>query len=550
METIQALVTAAQGGDLEAFGEIVRRFQAMAYAGAYAVVGDTQLAEDVAQEAFMEAYSNLSKLREPAAFPGWFRRIIFKQGDRVRRGKRVVTISLEAAFDVPLTELNPAIVVEKREMSEAVRHAVDILPEHERIVTILFYSTGYALKEIAAFLEVPVTTVKKRLYAARQHLKEELLEGVRESFHDYRKAQIMDKEYSISIPVGTSVLGRILNAGGEPLDQRGPISAEAVRLPLYTFSTTQQQDIPDRMIETGIKPIDLLAPLPRGGVIGMFSEQGLGKMVVMEEIMSNFIAHQHGVIVFVGVSESTYEATELRDMIRDIEVEDKVAMVYEQRGQHSEQQLLRAGLTIAAAFRDDGREVLLVIGKDVMTRDKRTLLQEVRQAARMKGITTFLFEPLNNRTQSTSSDQTDELDGYIIFSRAMAKQDLWPAIDRLQTTSHLLENRALSTEHVQVAQQVKELLQKFAQEQGSGAGKKLSDTEQVLWHRTQKVQFFLTQPFTVAEAYTNRPGEYLTIGETVKSFKELVEGRYDEVPDKAFYFVGTIEQALVQGKNL
>ncbi len=192
METIHSLVTAAQHGDLEAFGEIVRRFQDMAYAGAYAMVGDAQLAEDIAQEAFMEAYLNLPKLREATAFPGWFRRIIFKQGDRLIRGKHVTTMPLHTAFNVPLAELNPALLVERQEMSATVRHAVDALPEHERIVTILFYSTGYALKEIADFLEVPVTTVKKRLYNARQRLKEDLLELVRESLHEHRPSGIAD----------------------------------------------------------------------------------------------------------------------------------------------------------------------------------------------------------------------------------------------------------------------------------------------------------------------------------------------------------------------
>ena len=186
METIEELVTAAQGGEREAFGEIVRRFQGMACAGAYAVVGDAQLAEDVAQEAFMEAFSNLAKLREAAAFPGWFRRILFKQGDRVIRGKRVAMVPIENTFEVPVMELNPALVVEKSELSERVWLAVNLLPEHERITTILFYSTGYALKEIAAFLEVPVTTVKKRLYTARQRLKEDLREEARESFSEYQ----------------------------------------------------------------------------------------------------------------------------------------------------------------------------------------------------------------------------------------------------------------------------------------------------------------------------------------------------------------------------
>ncbi len=163
MEAISSMVLAAQGGDLDAFGSIVERFQAMAYASAYALVDDAQLAEDVAQESFIEAYLNLPKLREPAAFPGWFRRIVFKQGDRVIRGKYIPTAPLETAYNLPLAKLDPSLVIETREMNEAVRRAVEALPEHERIVIVLFYSTGYSLKEIAEFLEVPVTTVKKRL---------------------------------------------------------------------------------------------------------------------------------------------------------------------------------------------------------------------------------------------------------------------------------------------------------------------------------------------------------------------------------------------------
>ena len=176
METLSSFVVAAQHGDLEAFGCIVGRFQAMARAMSYAMVDDSQLAEDVAQEAFVEAFLSLPKLREPAAFPGWFRRIVFKQGDRLIRGKHVMTMPLESVGDVPLADLDPALVIEGREMDDVVRHAVEVLPEHERIVVILFYGTGYALKEIAAFLEVPVTTVKKRLHDARQRLRGELIE--------------------------------------------------------------------------------------------------------------------------------------------------------------------------------------------------------------------------------------------------------------------------------------------------------------------------------------------------------------------------------------
>lgn len=361
----------------------------------------------------------------------------------------------------------------------------------------------------------------------------------------------MNTQMPGNIPVGTHVLGRTLNGRGEPIDQRGPISDEAPRVAVYTtVSTTDKTPaMPIKMVETGIKLIDLLAPIPRGGVIAMLSEQGLGKMVVMEEIMHNFNNHQHGYIVFVGVGESTYEATELRDMIRDIEVEDRVVMVYEQREQgigQQQEQLLRTGLTIAAYFTEQGHEVMLIVGEDVIAKDNHALLAELQQAARARGITTFLFGPQGDVNQLAHNSTLNTVDGQIVFSRALAKQNLWPAIDRLATRSQLLESGFLNAEHVQVAQQVKQLLRRYAElQQQTGAGQ-LSPADQHVEQRAQKVQFFLTQPFSVAEAYTDLPGAYLPVEETVKSFKALLEGRYDAVPDKAFYFVGTIDQTLAK----
>ena len=360
----------------------------------------------------------------------------------------------------------------------------------------------------------------------------------------------MNTQMPISIPVGIHVLGRTLNARGEPIDQHGPISDEAPRVPLYSVSTTDKTPAMSvKMVETGIKPIDLLAPIPRGGVVAMLSEQGLGKMVVMEEIMHNFNTYQHGYVVFVGVSESTYEATELRDMIRDIEVEDRVVMVYEQREQgtgQQQQQLLRTGLTIAAYFTDQGHEVMLIVGEDVIAKDNHALLAELQQAARIKGITTFLFGPQGDVNQLAHDSVLNAVDGQIVFSRDLAKQDLWPAIDRLATWSHLLESGFVNTEHVQVAQVVKQLLRRYAELHQHADVGSLSAADQQVEHRATKVQFFLTQPFSVAEAYTDLPGEYVPVEETVKSFKALLEGRYDAVPDEAFYFVGTIDQALAK----
>ena len=193
MEALHSLVTAAQNGDLDAFGRIVQRFQGMAYTTAYAMLEDAHLAEDVAQEAFIEAYLNLPKLREPAAFPGWFRRIVFKQGDRVLRGKHLATIPLEpvTTFDIALDELNPVHLAENHEMQGFVRSVIEGLPEHERIVTLLFYTDGYALKDIATFLEIPITTIKKRLYDARKRLKERLMNEVRDTL----RGQQLHSEY-------------------------------------------------------------------------------------------------------------------------------------------------------------------------------------------------------------------------------------------------------------------------------------------------------------------------------------------------------------------
>ncbi len=186
MEALDTLVIAAQGGDLNAFGQIVQRFQGMAYTVAYTMLDDTYLAEDVAQEAFIEAYLNLPKLRDPRAFPGWFRRIVFRQGDRLIRGKQLATIPLEPTptVDMPLDEFNPASAVEGRETRDIVRHAIDTLPEHERGVILLFYGNDYTLSDISQFLEVPLSTVKKRLFDARKHLKNRLMHVVHDVFQE------------------------------------------------------------------------------------------------------------------------------------------------------------------------------------------------------------------------------------------------------------------------------------------------------------------------------------------------------------------------------
>ena len=186
MQPISSLVIAAQNGDKDSFSALVQRFQGMAYTSAYSMLRDVQLAEDVAQEAFVEAYLHLPTLREPDAFPGWFRRILLRQGDRLIRGKQFQTISLENAngIDVALDDFNPALIVEGYEIQAKVQRAIATLPEHERLLVHLFYGVGYSLKEIASFLELPASTLKKRLFDARKHLRDKLtytMDAVRET---------------------------------------------------------------------------------------------------------------------------------------------------------------------------------------------------------------------------------------------------------------------------------------------------------------------------------------------------------------------------------
>lgn len=211
MDTLSTLVKSAQSGDLEAFEKIVKLFQDMAYAIAYSMLNDAQLAEDVAQEAFIEAYLELPKLREPAAFPGWFRRIVFKQSDRFTRGKHIPTIPLEYVFNISTADFNVATIIEERERDELVRKAIEALSDNERIVTLLFYSTGYPLKEIATFLEVPVTTIKKRLHDAKRHLKESLIETVRDYLHEQRQRSLdhFSEKVQLLIAIRMANIGRV-----------------------------------------------------------------------------------------------------------------------------------------------------------------------------------------------------------------------------------------------------------------------------------------------------------------------------------------------------
>lgn len=344
------------------------------------------------------------------------------------------------------------------------------------------------------------------------------------------------------IPVGSAVLGRILNARGEPIDSKGELN-HATLVPLYTPDTLNREtsSTAPRMLETGIKVIDLMAPAFYGSTIGMIAKTGLGRIVVAEEIMNTFITRHQAIPVIAGMSETAYDASSLREMVREIEAEDRVVMLFEQTAEalSTRQQLLYAAMTIAAHFNEARHEVLLVIDDHLITQKN---MAELQRFATAKSITSIVFVSTNDRSQTTNTNMLNALDVQLEFSRARAQQSLWPAIDPVASRSLLSESDTVSTEHRQVAQQVRDVLQRYYDLRKNMGNNTLSEEDQRLLARGEQIDLFFTQPFVVAEAYTDLPGTYLTIEETTKSFRDLLDGRYDAVPTEAFNFVGSIER--------
>ena len=342
------------------------------------------------------------------------------------------------------------------------------------------------------------------------------------------------------------LLGRVINSQGEPIDERGPISS-ATRLPLYDFagSETKAAASPVSMIEMGIKVIDLLAPVPRSGIFAMHSMPGLGKLVVQQEMIHNLITYYDGYVAGIGMDESSYDASELVAPLEDFPDKNRMVLVFEQMIDSREtiQRLIRMGLTIVIELRQQGHEVMFIVDKNIVARAGSSMLNTLKRVIQEQGLITLFLTPEEDGVQrDEENDVLNILDTRIFFSRELAKQNIWPAIDRLASRSRLLESDAVSEEHRQVARQVRELLQRYATSQAT------STEDPRMVKRAQRVQLFLTQPFFVAEAFTDIPGEFVPLAETLKGCKALLEGRYDDVPEQAFYFVGTIEQALAKAK--
>ena len=390
-----------------------------------------------------------------------------------------------------------------------------------------------------------------------------------------RGAEVRDTGAPITVPVGEGTLGRIFNVLGKAIDSDKPVTASAQHPIHRSAPLVDEQDPTTVMFETGIKVVDLMAPYVRGGKVGLFGGAGVGKTVLIQELIRNIAAEHGGYSVFTGIGERTREGNDLYLEMKHSGVIDKTALVF---GQMDEPPGVRlriglTGVTMAEYFRDDqGKDVLLFIdnifrfmqaGSEVSALLGRmpsavgyqpTLASEMgaleeRITSTRKGSITSVqavYVPADDLTDPAVATTFAHLDATTVLSRSISDKGIYPAVDPLASTSRLLEPRFVGDEHYQVARRVQETLQRYKDLQDIIAilgVEELSEDDKVIVGRARRIQRFLSQPFHVAEAFTGRPGKYVPLKETIAGFKEMVEGKLDDLPEQAFYMVGNIDEA-------
>ena len=417
-----------------------------------------------------------------------------------------------------------------------------------------------------------------------QHLGDNVVRTIAMDVTDglVRGMPVKDTGKPIMMPVGEAGLGRVLNVVGRPVDGLGPVSQDKM-LPIHREAPKfTEQDTTVRVLETGVKVIDLLVPFPRGGKMGMFGGAGVGKTVIMMEMVHNIAMQHGGISVFAGVGERTREGNDLYHEMKDSGVLPKAALIY---GQMTEPPGARArvalsALTAAEYFRDEeGQDVLIFIdnifrftqaGSEVSALLGRmpsavgyqpTLavdlgeLQE-RITSTDKGSITAVqcvYVPADDLTDPAPATTFAHLDGTVVLSRQIVELGIYPAVDPLDSTSRILDAAYIGEEHYRVARQVQQILQKYKELQDIIAilgMEELSDEDKVTVSRARKIQRFLSPPFHVAEAFTNKPGAYVKIEDTVRAFKEICEGKHDDLPEQAFYMRGGIDEVIEAAKEM
>ena len=382
----------------------------------------------------------------------------------------------------------------------------------------------------------------------------------------------------ISVPVGEVTLGRIFNVLGEPIDKK-PMPEGVKRNPIHRKAPAfAEQATETEILETGIKVVDLLCPYQKGGKIGLFGGAGVGKTVLIQELIRNVATEHGGYSVFTGVGERTREGNDLYTEMSESGVIDKTAMVFGQMNEPpgARMRVGLTGLTIAENFRDEGgKDVLLFIdnifrftqaGSEVSAllgrvpsavgyqptlQTEMGALQERITSTKNGSITSVqaVYVPADDLTDPAPATTFAHLDATTVLSRAIVEQGIYPAVDPLESTSRILDPRIVGDEHYQVARGVQEILQRYKELQGIIAilgMDELSEEEKILVARARKVQRFLSQPFFVAEQFTGTTGRYVPLGETIQGFKEILEGKYDEIPEGMFLNAGNIDDVLAR----
>ena len=385
----------------------------------------------------------------------------------------------------------------------------------------------------------------------------------------------------ISVPVGKATLGRIMDVLGNPIDEAGPIGEEAKSAIHRKAPAYEELSASAELLETGIKVIDLVCPFAKGGKVGLFGGAGVGKTVNMMELIRNIAIEHSGYSVFAGVGERTREGNDFYHEMKDSNVLDKVSLVYGQMNEPPGNRLRVAltGLTMAEYFRDEGRDVLLFIdniyrytlagtevsallgrmpsavGYQPTLAEEMGALQERITSTKTGSITSIqaVYVPADDLTDPSPATTFAHLDATVVLSRQIAELGIYPAVDPLDSTSRQLDPLVVGNEHYDTARAVQGTLQRYKELRDIIAilgMDELSEDDKLTVSRARKIQRFLSQPFFVAEVFTGAPGKYVSLKDTIAGFKGIVNGEYDNLPEQAFYMVGTIDEAVEKAKSL
>lgn len=439
--------------------------------------------------------------------------------------------------------------------------------------------------EIYNAIEVPLDSNERLICEVQQHLNEEEVKAVAMSTTEglRRGLKVIDTGKPIAVPVGPPSLGRVFNVLGDPIDEEGSIRIDE-RRPIHRLPPSfEEQDTQTQIFETGIKVIDLIAPFTRGGKTAIFGGAGVGKTVVIQELIANIAKEQSGFSVFAGVGERSREGNDLIHEMKEARIDenttvfDKTVMVFGQMNEPPGARLRVAltALTMAEYFRDEGRDVLLFIdnifrfvqaGSEVSSLLGRmpsqvgyqpTLgtemgeLQERITSTKKGSITSMqaVYVPADDYTDPAPATTFAHLDATITLERSIADKGIYPAVDPLTSNSRILDPNIVGEEHYRVAQEVKRVLQRYKDLQDIIAIlglEELSDDDKLTVQRARKIERFFSQPFTVAQQFTGRPGKYVPVDETVRSFTRLLDGEVDHIPEQYFFLQGPLDEVIAE----